>query len=71
MSTKDPILYNHIKQLREKRGWSQQELADLTRISRTGISSIENGQVAPSTSSALVLAKVFHCAVEELFQLEG
>lgn len=71
MPKEDLPLYNRIKQFREERGWSQQELADKTGLSRTGISAIEMGKLVPSTMAALTLAKIFACTVEELFQLTG
>ncbi len=69
MSIDDADLNNNVKQYREKRSWSQQELSDRTGLSRTGISAIEMGKLVPSTVAALSLAKVFKCSVEDLFQL--
>jgi molybdate-binding protein/DNA-binding XRE family transcriptional regulator len=69
MSNEDIPLRNQIRLFREKQGWSQQELADRTGISRAGVSAIEMGKLVPSTVAALSLAKVFNCKVEELFQL--
>jgi molybdate-binding protein/DNA-binding XRE family transcriptional regulator len=71
MSREETPLSNHIKQFREERGWSQQELAERAGLSRAGVSAIETGKLVPSTVAALALAKVFGCAVEELFQLGG
>ncbi len=71
MPKEDLPLYNRIKQFREERGWSQQDLAEKTGLSRTGISAIEAGKLVPSTMAALSLAKVFGCKVEDLFQLAG
>ncbi|MBJ6725067.1 substrate-binding domain-containing protein [Geomesophilobacter sediminis] len=62
---------NRVKEFREGRGWSQQELADRTGLSRTGISAIEMGKLVPSTVAALMLSRVFGCKVEELFQLNA
>ncbi|MEI8355104.1 MAG: substrate-binding domain-containing protein [Deltaproteobacteria bacterium] len=67
----ETLLHNLIKQSREERGWSQQELAERAGISRAGVSAIETGKLVPSTVAALSLAKVFGCTVEELFQLGG
>jgi molybdate-binding protein/DNA-binding XRE family transcriptional regulator len=69
MTKEDAPLHNHIRQFREERGWSQQELAERAGLSRTGVSAIEMGKLVPSTVAALALAKVFGCTVEELFQL--
>lgn len=69
MSRVEAPLHNHIKQFREERGWSQQELAERSGLSRAGVSAIEMGKLVPSTVAALALAKVFGRNVEELFQL--
>ena len=66
---KEKQLYNRIKEYREERGWSQQDLAKRTGLSRTGISAIEMGRLVPSTLAGLTLAKVFGCGLEELFQI--
>lgn len=71
MSREETQLNNNIKQFREDRGWSQQELAERAGLSRAGISAIETGKLVPSTVAALALAKVFGCTVEELFKLGG
>jgi molybdate-binding protein/DNA-binding XRE family transcriptional regulator len=71
MPKEDSPLHNRIKQFREERGWSQQDLAERAGLSRTGISAIEMGKLVPSTMAALALAKVFACKVEELFQIGG
>lgn len=71
MSQAEIPLYNLIRQFREERGWSQQELADRAGLSRAGVSAIEMGKLVPSTVAALSLAKIFGCGVEELFQLGG
>jgi len=71
MSSSDELsLRNYVRRFRDERGWSQQELADLTGLSRTGIGAIESGRLVPSTSAALALASVFGCKVEDLFVLE-
>ena len=56
---------------RTARNWSQEELAQRTGLSRAGISAIEIGRLIPSTAAALALARVFSCAVEDLFELEA
>lgn len=71
MSKEEAVLRCFVKRFREERGWSQQELAERTGLSRAGISAIEMGKLVPSTVAALSLSKVFGCRVEELFQLGG
>ena len=49
---------------------SQQKLADLVKVSRQTIVSIERGDYAPSVKLALLLAEQLGTTVEELFVLE-
>ncbi len=49
---------------------SQQQLADMVRVSRQTIVSIEKGDYAPSVKLALLLAQNLNTTVEQLFELE-
>jgi molybdate-binding protein/DNA-binding XRE family transcriptional regulator len=49
------------------REWSQAELAERAGISRAAVSAIEGERLSPSVATALALAAVFECSVEELF----
>jgi molybdate-binding protein/DNA-binding XRE family transcriptional regulator len=49
------------------RDWSQAELAERAGISRAAVSAIEGERLSPSVATALALAAVFECSVEELF----
>lgn len=60
-------LGNRIRECRVARGWSQQELATRSGLSRPAISAIEIGRIVPAVTAALRLAGVFGCPVEELF----
>ncbi len=60
---------NRLQEHRTSKGWSQQELARRSRLSRAAISAIETGRVVPSTAAALALAVTFGCSVESLFTL--
>lgn len=46
-----------IRQLRRKKGWSQERLADECKISRATVQRIESGKVVPNKLTALALAK--------------
>ena len=61
---------NRVKELRERRGWTQQELADAVGVSRQSINSIERNRYVPSLQLALMFARVFRCTTEEIFMLE-
>lgn len=63
----DERLRNRIAEFRKTRGWSQAELATRTGISRAAVSAIEIHRLVPSVATALALAGVFQCSVEELF----
>ena len=61
------ILKNRIKEARQKKGFSQEELANLVGVSRNTISSIETGQFSPTAKLALVLCYALDKKFEELF----
>jgi transcriptional regulator with XRE-family HTH domain len=69
--SEEPKLDNVVRAFRERRGWSQQELADRAGLSRAGVSAIETGRLAPSTAAALALSGALDCAVEDLFRLRS
>lgn len=62
---------NRVKSLRAARGWTQEELAKATGVSRQSINSIERNRYVPSLSLALIFARVFGCSTDEIFQLES
>jgi putative transcriptional regulator len=61
---------NTIKVERAKLNMTQQDLADLIKVSRQTINSIEAGKYVPSTVLALKIARVFKVAMEDIFELE-
>lgn len=67
----EPIITNRVKELRAGRGWTQEELARATGVSRQSINSIERNRYVPSLPLALTFARVFGCATDEIFQLEN
>lgn len=58
---------NRLKELREKKGFTQEKLAELTDVSRQTIISIESGRYVPSLELALKLGKIFKCKIEDIF----
>jgi molybdate-binding protein/DNA-binding XRE family transcriptional regulator len=62
-------IHNRVQDYRATRGWSQDELARRSGLSRTAISAVETDRVVPSTAAALALAAAFDCRVEDLFSL--
>jgi putative transcriptional regulator len=61
---------NRIKEFRQKRDMSQEELAGAVGVSRQSINSIERGRYTPSLTLALRFARLFGCSTDELFKLE-
>lgn len=60
---------NRLKEFREKRGYTQEDLAAKSEVSRQTIISIESGRYVPSLELSLKFAALFRCKVEDLFGL--
>lgn len=60
---------NDLRDRRTLRGWSQEQLARRSGLSRAGISAIETDRLIPSAAAALALAAALECRVEDLFRL--
>jgi putative transcriptional regulator len=65
-----PSILNRVKELRNARGWTQEELAKAVGVSRQSINSIERDRYVPSLLLALTFARVFACTTDEIFTLE-
>src|SRR5262245_63914136 len=63
------MLENDVRASRIRLGWSQEELARRSGLSRAGISAIETGRLVPSAAAALALAAALGCRVEDVFRL--
>ena len=63
-------MINRVKELREQRKLTQQELGNLVNVSRQSIVAIEKGKYSPTIWLAYDLAKVFGVSIEELFDFE-
>ena len=61
---------NRIRELRQKRELTQEDLASVVDVSRQTIVAIEKGNYIPSLMLAMQLAKFFKVSVEELFRLQ-
>ncbi|MDD2522592.1 MAG: helix-turn-helix transcriptional regulator [Anaerolineaceae bacterium] len=61
------VLKNNLKQIRNQKGLSQADLAELVGVSRNTISSIETGQYNPNAKLALILSIALGVKFEELF----
>ena len=59
-------LENRLRELREAKGLTQAQLADLIGVSRKTVNTVENGVFVPSTVVALKLAKALGSSEEAL-----
>ena len=66
-----PRVHNRVKELRNERGWTQQQLAEAVGASRQSINSIERDRYVPSLLLALTFARVFACSTDSIFTLES
>ena len=58
---------NRVKDWREKRSWSQGELARRLGVSRQTINAVETDKYDPSLPLALRMAKLFAVSVDQIF----
>lgn len=61
---------NRIKELREKKGLTQEQLGQLVGTSRQAINAIETEKFEPSIWLAYDISHVFGCSIEEVFMFE-
>lgn len=60
-----------IREKRNERNITQEELSQLLQVSRQTIISLEKGKYKPSLVLAHKLAQIFECSIEDLFIFEG
>ena len=58
---------NKLEEQRKSRGLTQSALGELLGVSRQTIISLERGRYNPSLTLAFQIARVFHCAIEDIF----
>lgn len=58
---------NRLKVLRAERNWSQADLAARLDVSRQSVNAIETGKYDPSLPLAFRIARLFECAIEQIF----
>jgi putative transcriptional regulator len=59
---------NRVRELREKRTWSQGDLGEHLEVSRQTINAIETGKYDPSLPLAFRIAKLFRQPIESIFE---
>ena len=62
---------NNLERLRKEKGIKQEELAEILKVSRQTISSLENGKYNPSIVLAFKIAAYFEKKIEDIFIYEG
>lgn len=58
---------NHLRELRARHGWSQQDLAERLEVSRQSVNAIETGRYDPSLPLAFRIAELFALTIEDVF----
>ena len=58
----------NIKQLREKAGLNQQQVAEKLSIDRSAIAKWETGEAMPTADKLPQLATILNCTIDELFK---
>lgn len=61
---------NRLRKLRSRKSWSQAELAARLGVSRQTVNALEVGKYDPSLPLAFRVARLFDCAIEDVFEDE-
>lgn len=62
---------SHLRRLRERKGFSQQALADTANITKITIFRIENGKNAPSLDLLISISDALEISFKELMDFEN
>lgn len=65
------MIANRIKQLREKRGWTQSELSKMLGITRSSVNAWEMGISVPSTQYIVELSTLFKISTDFLLGVDN
>ena len=61
---------NRIRELRQEKQLSQEELARLLGVDRSAVARWETGVNLPRASKLMTLAKIFSCTLDELMNIK-
>ena len=64
------ILKNNLKEVRQKKGFTQEELGNSVDVSRQTIISIEGYRYKPTLELAMKISKKLNTKIEKLFYFE-
>ena len=62
---------SRLRELREKKQWSQGDLAERLGVSRQTVNAIETERYDPSLPLAFKIARLFKRPIEEIFAADG
>ena len=62
------MIYRRIKNLREDKDWTQQNMADMLHISRSAYSAYENGANAVPIEVLINLSHIFETSIDYLLE---
>ena len=65
------MICDNIRDLREKAGFSQAELARKLGVTRSSVNAWEMGLSTPTTQYVVALAKIFHVSADYLLGLDS
>ncbi|MER2115237.1 MAG: helix-turn-helix transcriptional regulator, partial [Solibacillus isronensis] len=65
------IFSERLKKEREKRGWSQADLAEKIHVSRQSVSKWETGKNYPSIEVIIDLSDLFGITIDEMLRSDG
>lgn len=65
------MLSERIRELREKSGYSQAQLAKKLDVTRSSVNAWEMGLSAPTTPYVVAMAKLFHISADYLLGIES
>jgi putative transcriptional regulator len=60
-------MLSRVREMRERKGWSQGELAERLEVSRQTVNAIETGKYDPSLPLAFRIARLFGQPIESIF----
>lgn len=66
-NVKGVLIMLYLKEIRQRIGKSQQEVADFLKMQRASYANIENNRRDPDTATILALSEYFHCSIDEIF----
>lgn len=69
MTSQGPPPENNLRRWREQRGWTLEEMADVTGLTAATLSRIENRKIAPSVNTIITICNIFGAGVHDFFAI--